>query len=215
MPFIRHTDETKAKLREAWKRRRLTAVSAETRQKMSVSHKGRKFSDEHKEKLAIAHHGKNIWSKGRQHREESKMKMSVAKTGKPKAPRSTPVTDEEREHRRRMVVGENNPQWKGGITKDLHYMRAKKSFHTQKRRARLRAITPSLTWDEWELIKELHGHTCPSCGTKENLSIDHIIPISRGGAHSAENIQPLCRSCNNRKGTKTIRYQPLGMAMVG
>ena len=41
--------------------------------------------------------------------------------------------------------------------------------------------------------------TCESCGSKQNLEVDHIIPVSRGGTSDRENLQALCRSCNRRK----------------
>lgn len=46
------------------------------------------------------------------------------------------------------------------------------------------------------------GGKCVVCGTKHNLEFDHIIPIARGGATTAKNLQLLCQSCNQRKGAK-------------
>lgn len=42
------------------------------------------------------------------------------------------------------------------------------------------------------------GHRCQYCGAAAE-SIDHVVPRSRGGAHSWENVVAACRSCNIRK----------------
>jgi 5-methylcytosine-specific restriction endonuclease McrA len=55
--------------------------------------------------------------------------------------------------------------------------------------------------------KELHklmNSPCVACGSTERITIDHIIPIARGGAHSIGNLQPLCKSCNSSKIHKTM-----------
>lgn len=44
---------------------------------------------------------------------------------------------------------------------------------------------------------------CIYCGTDKDLSIDHLIPLSRGGIHCQENLVVACRSCNSKKGTMT------------
>lgn len=47
------------------------------------------------------------------------------------------------------------------------------------------------------------GHTCQYCGSKTGLTIDHIIPKSRGGQDSWENLTTACKTCNNVKGNRT------------
>ena len=46
------------------------------------------------------------------------------------------------------------------------------------------------------------GAQCVKCGRKENLQLDHIIPVKKGGATTINNLQLLCRSCNLAKGAK-------------
>jgi 5-methylcytosine-specific restriction endonuclease McrA len=42
--------------------------------------------------------------------------------------------------------------------------------------------------------------TCQYCGARSNLTVDHVIPKSKGGASSWENIVASCAPCNRRKG---------------
>lgn len=44
------------------------------------------------------------------------------------------------------------------------------------------------------------GGRCVECGSSHYLEFDHVIPLSRGGATSAANLQILCRGCNRAKG---------------
>jgi 5-methylcytosine-specific restriction endonuclease McrA len=44
--------------------------------------------------------------------------------------------------------------------------------------------------------------TCVECGSRGRLEYDHIIPVSRGGANTARNIELRCEPCNRRKGAR-------------
>jgi hypothetical protein len=43
---------------------------------------------------------------------------------------------------------------------------------------------------------------CALCRSTERLSVDHIIPFSKGGADTRDNFQCLCKPCNSRKGAR-------------
>lgn len=53
-------------------------------------------------------------------------------------------------------------------------------------------------------ILKRDGFRCQYCGTKSHeLTIDHIIPKSRGGSDSWDNLVSACKSCNNKKADRT------------
>lgn len=52
-------------------------------------------------------------------------------------------------------------------------------------------------------IMKRDRHTCQYCGIKSDLTLDHVIPRSRGGKDSWENLVTACNKCNVKKGNKT------------
>lgn len=59
------------------------------------------------------------------------------------------------------------------------------------------------------------GHRCAYCGSAKAMTIDHVLPRSRGGEWSWLNCVAACEPCNNRKGNRTpkeagmpLRVQP-------
>lgn len=47
--------------------------------------------------------------------------------------------------------------------------------------------------------------TCQYCGSESSLTIDHVIPRSKGGEHVWENLVASCSPCNHRKGDSLMR----------
>lgn len=58
-----------------------------------------------------------------------------------------------------------------------------------------------------EEVYKLHGYACLCCGTTKNITIDHVIPIYKGGENHISNYQPLCLSCNSKKGINKSDYR--------
>lgn len=67
--------------------------------------------------------------------------------------------------------------------------------HKRYRSAPGRGVRPS----EWRAIRADSMGLCVYCNDRRRLSMDHIDPISRGGAHDPDNIVAACKSCNSSK----------------
>ena len=80
--------------------------------------------------------------------------------------------------------------------------------YSNRKRANKHASVGSFTGQEWDELCAKHDYKCLACGEVKPLTADHVIPISLGGGSDIGNMQPLCRSCNSRKSTKTIDYRP-------
>lgn len=70
-----------------------------------------------------------------------------------------------------------------------------------KRRANM-AIESTLTAAEWAEIKAGQHQRCLYCGAKVPLTMDHRVPLSKGGPHNVANVVAACRSCNSAKGNR-------------
>lgn len=52
-------------------------------------------------------------------------------------------------------------------------------------------------------VFERDAYRCIDCGTHIDLCCDHVIPESKGGPTTLDNLQTMCRRCNSRKGVRT------------
>lgn len=51
---------------------------------------------------------------------------------------------------------------------------------------------------------ERDGYTCRGCGSEKDLTVDHVLPLSKGGSDDLENLQFLCLPCNSSKGGRVV-----------
>jgi len=55
-------------------------------------------------------------------------------------------------------------------------------------------------------IFDRDGRECNYCGSQDDLHIDHIEPVSKGGNSTEDNLQVLCRGCNVLKGNRKVNH---------
>lgn len=75
------------------------------------------------------------------------------------------------------------------------------------RRARELAALGSHTDQEWKALLVAADFKCLRCGSTKRITKDHVQPISKGGTHNIDNIQPLCIRCNSWKHNRTIDFR--------
>lgn len=125
-------------------------LSIETRKKMSIAAKGRKFSDEHKRKISEANKGCKNGMYGKKHTEEFKKNITLKYSGK-----NHPLYGKARPE----ISGENHWNWNGGSSSLI---------------ARIRDLTESVLWRKEVFTRD--GFCCRHCGDKRggNLIAHHI-----------------------------------------
>lgn len=86
-------------------------------------------------------------------------------------------------------------------------------LHSQNRRVRESSQRGRIPKDYWQFMISVYGDKCmnPSCQypqTKNNyLTLDHVVPLIKGGLHDISNFQILCKSCNSSKSDKIIDHR--------
>ena len=166
----------------------------ETKIKIGLANRGRKFSEEIRRKFSDSHIGQKAWNKGLYLSKETREKMSLAKKGKKFL----------EEHKKKIGLahkgkkkpnnsGEKSGRWKGGIT----------PINTK--------IRNSLEMKLWcEAIFKRDTWTCVWCGqVGGNLNADHIKPFALFPElrFAIDNGRTLCESCHRKTDTyggKTI-----------
>ena len=90
-----------------------------------------------------------------------------------------------------------------GSDYQLNYQRANKdkmAANASRRRAQKKGNGVFTISNKF--MKNLYNSPCVYCGASEEIEVDHLIPIVKGGRHSEGNLQPLCKACNNEKRAK-------------
>lgn len=111
-----------------------------------------------------------------------------------------------RESRRRSY--RKDPQKYMQITRDwMKRKPAQRRSHIHRSRAQIE--NPGIVrQEEWDALMVKYGGRCLCCGSSSDIVTDHIVPLSKGGCNTIDNVQPLCRGCNARKASATIDYRP-------
>lgn len=74
-------------------------------------------------------------------------------------------------------------------------------WHRRRKTERDNQDSVRITPRDWSRLVNRFDGRCAYCSTRtRRLTIDHIIPVSRGGRHSIGNALPACLSCNSSKG---------------
>lgn len=102
----------------------------------------------------------------------------------------------------KMLWNREIARWKHLV--DLDY----KLYHRQKskrRKAMLRGnIAHQIRPQQLRFRLTQFGHCCAYCGKGGDLHIEHVVPISKGGPHTIDNIVVACQRCNYSKGVKEV-----------
>ena len=77
--------------------------------------------------------------------------------------------------------------------------------HGNRRKALTRGVDASLTPEQWLSALDAYGRKCIYCSVDCQVpTMDHVIPLAKGGAHSIDNVVPSCPHCNFSKGKTDV-----------
>lgn len=93
----------------------------------------------------------------------------------------------------------------------IHGMSYTKEYNNMlnRRRREQRKIYDSEWTIEIELALKKFQKECAICGATENLTVDHVLPLSEGYGLKPGNVVILCRRCNSGKNNKNINDLPI------
>ena len=112
--------------------------------------------------------------------------------------------EKERERSKAVMrrIRAENPDWDREVrrryrAKNAEAVKAREREHTYARRAK-QPRSPELA----ALMAELVEQPCVYCGATENITIDHVVPLSLGGSHTPANVRAAHFMCNSRRSNR-------------
>ncbi len=103
-----------------------------------------------------------------------------------------------REHREERLAYNKTPERRAAHRANAKYQKAR-------RKAAVDATIEPITADQWEEIQQSYLLLCVYCLEKcDDLTMDHVVALNRGGDHAAGNVVPACRKCNREKTDKSV-----------
>ena len=82
--------------------------------------------------------------------------------------------------------------------------RTRAATYARRRKRRMARVTHDLTDEQWTALQAA-WNGCAYCGaTDRPLQRDCVLPLSRGGRYTVQNIVPACRSCNASKSNDEV-----------
>lgn len=181
--------------------------SEETKLKMSLSHKGKIFSIEHRKNLSEAIKGEKNCKFGKKLSQEEKDRISrTAKKvdcGKWMIGRIPAFITQNKGYH---PTGDKNPAWKGGVTKQNGYSKLlrKRRRALEKNGGDLSIKTIQIVYED--NIKRFGTLTCIYCLQSIPFgkdTLEHKQPLSRNGTNEYNNLAIACFSCNSKKNSRT------------
>lgn len=99
---------------------------------------------------------------------------------------------------------ENPEKFKERRKRYNQYNKEQRKNAVNRRRALKQKIIETFDRSSVQTIIDSCNGICPNCGKEGEITLDHILPISKAPKwyiYTIEDVQPLCRSCNSSKGT--------------
>jgi hypothetical protein len=64
------------------------------------------------------------------------------------------------------------------------------------------------------MVYKRDNYECQYCGIKQKLTIDHVVPRSKGGKDTWQNLVACCEPCNLKKGNKLLRETDMKLKSI-
>jgi len=108
--------------------------------------------------------------------------------------------DKERYQRNKIKYNERSTQW--ALDNPHHAQASVHQTTVKKKYPEIYKETNIKTKELKTWLEQKRNTPCPYCG-EPATHIDHIIPLSKGGTHTWDNIEIICKTCNFAKNDKT------------